>query len=127
MKRVKESQTRLNNCNWKLRSSLIYNTSARHERLECNTTPTVETRVQHEWDKSDMNATRVQHKCDTCATGMTRVGHEWKILILIITRVKTYFHTLSVTMWPVKDYKERNNFILRTTFRKCLVTMPKCV
>ena len=26
----------------------------------------------------------------------------------------------------MKDYKEKNNFILRTTFRKCLVPMPKC-
>ena len=69
-------------------SSLIYNTSARHER----------------------------HECDTIE----------KILILITTRMKTYFHIPIFTMWQVKDYKERNNFILRTTFWKCLVPMPKC-
>ena len=53
---------------------------------------------------------------DTSATRTTRVRHEWKILTLITTRVKTYFHALIVTIWQVKDYKERNNFILRCTF-----------
>ena len=51
-------------------SSLIYNTSARHEQHECDTSET--------W------ATRVRHKCDTSATRTTRVLHErreWKILI----------------------------------------------
>ena len=27
----------------------------------------------------------------------------------------------------MKDYKEKNNLILRTNFWKCLVPMPKCV
>ena len=27
----------------------------------------------------------------------------------------------------MKDYKDRNNFILRTAFWKCHVYMPKCV
>ena len=100
------------------RSSLIYNTSARyerHERHECNTNATLATRARHE-----------RQMCDTSATITTRVQHEWKILMLITTRVKTY-HTLLFTIWQVKDYKERNNFILRTTFWKCLVSMPKCV
>ena len=43
-------------------SNLIYNTSARHEG----------------------------HECDTSATRTTRVRHEWKILIT--TRVKTFSH-----------------------------------
>ena len=34
------------------------------------------------------------------------------------TRVKTFFHTLIFTIWQVKDYKERNNFIVGTTFWK---------
>ena len=100
----------------KKRSSLIYNTRARHQR--------------HEWDTSDTNATRVlqeRHECDTSATWTTRARQEWKSLILITTRVKTYFHTLILTIWQVKDYKERNNFILRTNFGKCLVSTPKCV
>ena len=63
-------------------SSLIYNTSARHERHECNT-----------------SATRVWHKCDMSATLTTRVRHEWKILILITTRGKTYFPTLMFSIW----------------------------
>ena len=61
-----------------LRSSLIYNTSARHERHECDTSATRET-----W---------VWYKCDTSATRTTRVRYEWKILILIATRVKTFSH-----------------------------------
>ena len=84
------------------RSSLIYKTSARHERHECDTS-------------------------DTSATQTTRVRHEWKILILTMTRVKTYFHTLTFTIWQVKDYKERENFVLRITFSKCLFSFPKCV
>ena len=81
-------------------SSLIYNTSARH--------------VRHECDTSDTNTTPVWHKWDTSATRMTQVRHEWKILILITTLVKTYFHTLIFTIWHVKDCKEGNNFILGT-------------
>ena len=35
--------------------------------------------------------------------------------------MKTYFHTPIFTISQVKDYEEKNNFILRTTFRKCLI------
>ena len=70
----------------------------RHERYKCNTSETRATR-----------ATRVlyeQYKCDTSE----------KFLILITARVKIYFHIPLFTIWQVKDYKERNNFILSTTF-----------
>ena len=50
----------------------------------------------------------LRHKCDTISTWTTRVWHKWKILILIKTQVKTCFHTLI--------HKEKNNFILSTTF-----------
>ena len=40
-----------------IRSSLIYNTSARHERHQCDTS-----------DTSATQATRVQQKCDTSGT-----------------------------------------------------------
>ena len=76
-------------------SSLICNASARQEQDKC--------------DKSDTSATRVRHE-----------RHEYdtseKILILKITWVKTYFHIPIFTIWQVKDYKERNNFILSTAF-----------
>ena len=111
-------------------SSLIYNTSPRHERRKCDMSATQTTRVQHEWDTSDTSATQMlheRHKCDTIATRTTRVRHKWKILILIMAWVKTNFHTPRFTIWQVKDYKETNNFILRTTFWKYLVPMPKCV
>ena len=90
-------------------SSLIYYTSVRHKRHKC--------------DKSDTNATLVrgeQQQCYTSATRATRVRHEWKLLILITRRVKTYFYTPIFTIWQVKDYKLRNNFILRTAFGNAL-------
>ena len=50
-------------------SSLIYNTSARHEWHECDTSATP---VRHEWTR----ATRVQHKCDTSAKRVLHERHE---------------------------------------------------
>ena len=103
-----------------VRSSLIYNTSARYERHECQTSDTSGTRVRHE--RHECN-TQVQHKGCTNDTSATRVLHERygcdtneKNLILIITQIKTYFHIPLFTIWQVKDYKKRNNFILSTTF-----------
>ena len=49
---------------------------------------------------------QVPHECHTSE----------KIIILINTQVKTYFHIPIFTIWQVKDYKERNNFILSATF-----------
>ena len=97
----------------KNKSSIFYNTSARHKRHECDT--------------RDMSATRVQYECcknDTSATRKTRVRHELKILIFITTQVKTYNHTAILAVWQIKDYRKRNNFILRTTFYKYNVPMP---
>ena len=102
-------------------------TRAARVRHECDTSNTNVTPVQHEqheYDTSEARATRVQHKCDTSATRTTRVWHEWKTLILITTQVKTFFHTSTFTTWQVKDYKERSNFILRTTFWKRLDSIP---
>ena len=85
-------------------------TRVRQERHECNTSATL--------------AAGVRLKCytnDTSPTRTTQVGHEGKILILITTLVKTYFYTLLCTLWQVKDYMERNNFILGTMFWKYLV------
>ena len=101
------------------RSSLIYNTSARHERRKCHKSETRTTEVLHEW-----------HECDMSATRTWPVQHGWKILIFATMLVKTYFHTFHTPLfiiWQVKDYMERNNFILRTTFWKWLGPMPKCI
>ena len=97
-------------------SSLIYYTSVRHKRHKC--------------DKSDTNATLLrdeQQQCYTSATQTTRV-HEWKLLILITRRVTTYFYTPIFTMWQVKDYELRNNFILRTAnaLFPCQNSFEKC-
>ena len=62
--------------NYKISSSLFYNTSARHKRHVCDTSDMCATRVrheQHDWDKSATQTTRVRHKCyknDTSATQM---------------------------------------------------------
>ena len=58
------------------RSSLIYNTSVRHEQHECDTSDTNATRAQHEgqeWDTSDTSATQIQHECYTNDTSATLV------------------------------------------------------
>ena len=106
-------------------STLIYNSSIRHEWHECDTSDTNVTRCNTS-DMIETRATQVVHDCDTSATRTTRVRHEWKILILIAARVKTYFYILIFTIWQVKGYKGKSNFILRTTFWKCLVFIPKC-
>ena len=41
--------------------------------------------------------------------------------------MKTCSHTPVFTLWQVNDYKERNNFFLRTTFWKCFVPLTTCV
>ena len=107
-------------------SSLFHNTSARHEWHECDTSDISATQVQHERqerDTIDTKTTRVR----TCATQTTRVWHEGKKLFLITRRVKTYFPTPILAMWLMKDYKERNNLTLRTTFWICIVPSLKCL
>ena len=107
-------------------SSLIYNTSARHVRHECDTSDTNVTRVRHECDKSETRATRVWHKCDTSTTRTTRVRHDWKILISITTQIKTFSHPYFYYMASERIQGEEQ-FHSRTIFWKCLVSMPKCV
>ena len=82
--------------------SLIYNTSARHERHECD-------QVGNEQHERDTSVTRVLHEQPECDTRVK------KISILITTQVKTYFHIPILTIYQVK-YKEWNNFILSTAF-----------
>ena len=42
------------------------------------------------------------------------------------TSEKTFSHPI-LAIWQMKECKERNNFILRTTFWKRLVPMPNCL
>ena len=76
-----------------------------------------------ECNRSDTSAKRVLHKRHECDTSEKR-------LILITARVKTYFHIPMFTIWQLKDYKERDNFILSTTFGNtsfpCQNTFEKC-
>ena len=65
-------------------------------------------------DTSNMSATRTtpgRHECDTKDTSATRVrnfdfDNDTSEVIPILA------------LWQMKDYKERNNFILKTTFWK---------
>ena len=50
-----------NTCLFK-RFSLFYNTTARNERHECDTSATRATRVRHECYMNDTSATRVAHE-----------------------------------------------------------------
>ena len=100
-----------------LRKDLVYlTTNARYEWLECET-----------------SATQVQHECCTNNTSGIRVLHERQNATRVITfdfHNDTSENILSHTYidyMAKKDYKERNNFNLRTTFWKCLVPMRKCV
>ena len=81
---------------------LFYNASARHVRHQCDTSETRAKRVRHESYTSDTNATRTKN---------FDFDNE----------------TNELAIWQMEDYKERNNFILRTTPWKCNVPIPKCV
>ena len=70
-----------------LRSSLIYNTSARHEWHKCDMSNTNVTRVQH----SEIQPTRLRHRCDTSTTWTTRVRHECYTNDTSATRVKNFY------------------------------------
>ena len=62
-----------------IRFSLLYNTSARHERHECDTNYTSATRVRHERYECDTSVTRVllkRHECDTIATQINHMTKE---------------------------------------------------
>ena len=74
-------------------------------------------------DTSDMSATQVRHECYTNNTSAAEV----KIFYFNNdTSEKTFSHPI-LAIWQMKECKERNNFILRTTFWKRLVPMPNCL
>ena len=95
------------------------------------------TQVPETSDTNDTSATRavrLHRKCDRSVTRITRVQQERCMNDTSATRVKkfdfdnkTSENTLILVVWQMKDYKEKNSFILRTTFWKCLSPMPKCI
>ena len=73
----------------------------------------------------------MRHECYTNDTSATfDFDFDLILLILITTRVKIYFHIPIFTIWQVKDYKGRNNFVLSTTIRNaslpCQNEFEKC-
>ena len=83
-------------------------------RHECDTRDTRATQVRQERHKCDTSSTRVLHERHECDTSVTRVTN----FDFDNARIKTYFYFPIITIWQVKDHKERNNFNLRTTFWK---------
>ena len=100
-------------------------------------------RVPGTSDTSATRTTRVRHECDMNAKRMARLRHECYTSDTSVTPVKNFdfcnnksenkfsreniFSHPILAIWQMKDYKERNNFILTTTFWKCIVPMPKCI
>ena len=80
---------------------------------------------EHKQPECDRSARHVLHKQHECNTSVTRVQHESYKSDRSATRVKNFdfdnetnkkiFSHPIFTICQVKDYKERNNFILRTT------------
>ena len=96
-----------------IRSSLFYNISALHE--------------QHKCDTSDMSLTRALHERserDTIATQMTRVQKRVKNFDFDNDMSENIFSHPYIS-YMANQSLERNTFILRTTFWKYLVPMPK--
>ena len=86
--------------------SLFYNTSARHEQYECDTSAT---RVSYEQHERGMSVTRTK-----------LVQHKWKIFVLIKARVKAYFH-------PYISYMANERFQRDEQFysKNYLLEMPR--
>ena len=85
------------------------------------------TRARHEWDKSKSSATEVRHKCytnDTTAAQVNNFEFYNDTNKNIISHAYIYF---MAKIKEIKDHKDKNNFIVRTTFWKCFVPMPKSV
>ena len=119
-----------------LRSSLIYNTSARHERHKCDTSDTNATRKGHEQHECDTSATRVlheRHECDTSATRTTRVRHEWKIFDFDSNTSKTMFlhpyiyYMASERLQGEEQFHSRNYLLEMSRFhaKMCLKSAPQ--
>ena len=74
-------------------------------------------------DTSDASATQVWHECytnDTSATQLKNFGFDND------TSKNIFLHPYIYYM-ASEDYKERENFILKTIFWKCLVPTVKCI
>ena len=84
-------------------SSLIYNTSTRHGRHECDT--------------SDTNATRERHERHECCTSATRTIWVKNFYFGNYTSKNIFSHPyIYYSVWHVKDCKERNNFVQELPF-----------
>ena len=83
------------------------------------------TQMQHKCDKNATRMARVRHECYTNETGAIRAK---KVDFDNDTSKNIFLHPY-LTIWQMKDYKERNNFILKANIWKCLVcqnTFEKC-
>ena len=74
-------------------------------------------------DMSDASATQVWHECYTNDTSATQV----KNFDFDNDTSKNIFLHPYIYYMASEDYKLRENFILKTTFWKCLVPTVKCI
>ena len=83
-------------------SSLIWNTSARHERHE-----------RHKYDTSATQKRHEQHECDTSAAQTTQIRHEWETLILITMRfLHPYIYHIASERWQGQEKFHSENYFL---------------
>ena len=92
----------------------------RETNYKCDDQVYFATRVPDMSNTSAKQATRVLHECHTNNKSATRVK---KFDFYNERNENIFSHTMSA-IWQMKDYKERNNIILRITFWKCLFPMP---
>ena len=104
-------------------SSPFYNTNVRHEQHECNMNDTSTTRVRHQQHECKKSATQAQHKCDTNDTSATRVRN----FDFNNSTSENIFSHPYISYMANERFQGRKNFILRTTFWKCLVPMAECI
>ena len=80
---------------------------------QCNTNQTQAIPMRHEYDASNTSATRT-----------ARLQHKRKALILLLTRVKTYFHT---SMLAIYERKITNRVIsMPNAFINCTTKSELC-
>ena len=90
----------------------------RHAQYECKTTAT---RVLHECDTSATRTKRVRHECYTNDTSAIRVKN---FVFDNETNEENIFSHPYISYVANERLQEKNNFIRKTTFWKCMVSMP---
>ena len=100
------------------RSSLIYNTSTRHEPEECGTSETRATRVRHKCDTNATRMTQVRHECytnDTSATWVKNFDFD-NVTIKDIFLPSYIYYIASKRLRGKKEFDSKNYFFTNASF-----------